>query len=60
MGPDFKSPFPFCSDCATWHAPGEHMPRWNPYRTTFWYGWLWGASAGLFVGLIVALCVYAK
>lgn len=29
-------------------------------RFDFWYGWLWGASAGLFVGLIVALCVYAK
>lgn len=28
-------------------------------RLTFWYGWLWGCCTGLFIGLCVALMVYA-
>lgn len=28
-------------------------------RFTFWYGWLWGLTTGLFIGLCVALMVYA-
>lgn len=29
-------------------------------RLEFWRGWLWGASCGGFVGLIVACLVYGK
>ena len=29
-------------------------------RVDYWHGWLWGACAGLLVGLVVALCVSAR
>lgn len=55
MDDDFQTPFPFCNRCATWHEPDKHMPRWNPHRATFWYGWIWGAACTSGFLLVVRL-----